>query len=79
MYQILKNDPLQIRRTDGNIVTIFGEHNSEYQEYLEWLAQGNNPQPPDPPQPPVEKPPSIEERTEALELLVDYLLEAPTA
>lgn len=37
----------------------------------QWIAAGNVPEPPDPPPPPVEPRPSIEDRLEAVELIVD--------
>lgn len=43
-------------------------------DYLQWLAEGNTPEPPDPPAPSDERP-TIAQRTEALELLIDFLLE----
>lgn len=69
LVSILKNNRLSIPIDDQN---------ADYQEYLQWLEEGNLPEPPDPPPPPDDRP-TLEQRTEALELLVDYLLEGPTA
>lgn len=52
--------------------------NRDWQEYLTWLSEGNQPEPMDQPGEiiPIV---TLEDRTEALELLVNYLLEGPTA
>lgn len=52
--------------------------NRDWQEYLSWLEEGNQPEPMDIPAE-INPVVTIEERTEALELLVNYLLEGPTA
>jgi hypothetical protein len=37
-----------IERSDGTVIP-FDEANTDYQHYLAWLAQGNQPLPPDAP------------------------------
>jgi hypothetical protein len=55
MYQNIKNDsttghPAQcIKRLSDNAFIPFDPDNTDYQEYLEWLAEGNEPLPPDEP------------------------------
>lgn len=44
-------------------------------EVQEWLAEGNEPDPPDPPPDPSTKPPSIYERIEAAETLINLILD----
>jgi hypothetical protein len=44
--------------------------NTDYEEYLQWVAAGNTPEPPDPPRPPVDEP-SLEDRVAAVELIVN--------
>ena len=46
----------------------------EDEKYLQWLAAGNTPEPPDPPRPPVDLGPSLEQRVEAAETIIDLLL-----
>jgi hypothetical protein len=48
--------------------------NSDWQEYLQWLAAGNTPEPSDPAPPPVDPGPSLEDRVEAAETIIDLLL-----
>jgi hypothetical protein len=48
--------------------------NTDYEEYLQWVAAGNTPEPPDPPRPPVDLGPSLEQRVEAAETIIDLLL-----
>jgi len=50
MYQLLPNDlmsqPAQcIKRLSDNAFIPFDPANTDYQEYLEWLAEGNTPDP----------------------------------
>ena len=50
MYQLLPNDfmgrPAQcIKRIADNAFIPFDPANMDYQEYLEWLAEGNEPEP----------------------------------
>ena len=53
MYKLLGIDPLNggemqgIKRTTDNAFIPFDEANRDYQEYLEWLAEGNTPEPAD--------------------------------
>ena len=53
MYQQLPNDILTnqpascIKRIADNAFIPFDEANTDYQEYLEWLAEGNTPEPAD--------------------------------
>jgi hypothetical protein len=55
MYQQLSNDTLTgrpaqcIKRLPDNAFIPFDPANTDYQEYLEWLAEGNEPSPPDEP------------------------------
>jgi hypothetical protein len=54
MYQQLSNDfmgqPAQaIKRLSDNAFIPFDPDNTDYQEYLKWLAEGNEPSPPDEP------------------------------
>jgi hypothetical protein len=52
MYKQLKQfngelDQHTILRTDDNAVIPFSEANTDYQEYLKWLSEGNTPLPAD--------------------------------
>jgi hypothetical protein len=54
MYQLLPNDlmglPAQcIKRLADNAFIPFDPANTDYQTYLEWLAEGNEPLPADEP------------------------------
>jgi len=54
MYQQIKprfdNEPAQcIKRLSDNAFIPFDPGNTDYQEYLEWLEEGNEPSPPDEP------------------------------
>ena len=53
MYQIINDSmtgqPAQcIKRLSDNAFIPFDPANTDYQEYLEWLAEGNEPLPADP-------------------------------
>jgi hypothetical protein len=78
MYKIV-NGPLggqSIQKiSDGiSLLIPIDEANADYQDYLQWLAAGNTPDPPDPPPPPVEPRPSLADRVEAAETIIDLLL-----
>ena len=52
IYKLFKNiDGVEVcvlKKRDGNILSIpFNEANTDYQEYLEWVAKGNTPDPAD--------------------------------
>ena len=53
MYQYLSNDPLThqprqfVKRLSDNAFIPFAPANTDYAEYLEWLAEGNEPLPAD--------------------------------
>ena len=48
-YKLVKNidetiSTTQIKRISDNAFIPFDEANTDYQEYLEWLAEGNTPE-----------------------------------
>jgi hypothetical protein len=55
-YQQVRNrhdgtiQPFQIERTSDGAIIPFDPANTDYQEYLEWLAEGNEPLPADTPE-----------------------------
>ena len=51
MYRLI-NDPMsdattQVLRVSDNAIIPFDPANTDYQEYLEWVAEGNTPEPAD--------------------------------
>lgn len=76
-YKILKTDPLIVGKfnEDGIIDLSFHVPESRFaDEYLQWLAEGNTPDPPDPPPPPDDRP-TLEERIIAAETLINLILD----
>ena len=53
MYKLLPNDSLTgaeastVKRLSDNAFIPFDSDNTDYQQYLEWLAEGNTPLPAD--------------------------------
>ena len=52
MYKLCKSEsqPNCVKRLSDNAFIPFDEANTDYQEYLEWLAEGNEPEPADTPE-----------------------------
>lgn len=45
MYDLITNEPMNnVKRISDNAVIPFDEANTDYQEYLSWLAEGNTPE-----------------------------------
>jgi hypothetical protein len=48
-YQIVnfRGDPSCIKKTDGDFITLIpiNPENTDYQDYLKWVAEGNTPLP----------------------------------
>jgi len=53
MYQLVNkdNETIAVRKTEGSFVKVipFDPANTDYQKYLEWLDEGNTPEPADEP------------------------------
>ena len=49
MYQ-LTNQPYQVKRIADNAFIPFDPANTDYAEYLKWVAEGNTPLPADTPE-----------------------------
>lgn len=60
---------------DRQVIIPVDSSNVDYQEYLQWLAEGNVPEPPPPPPDPSTIPPSVEERLQAAETLINLILD----
>lgn len=76
MYQIMRFEPLIIGHidADGQIRYTFKAEADE--QYQRWLTAGNTPLPPDPEPVLPPPPPTLAERLEAAEALIDMMLEA---
>ena len=71
MYQLFPINSV-IRLDDGLIIP-FDPANTDYQQYLEWVSQGNEPLPPDPiPEP---EPLTPEQKLQASGLTIEELKE----
>ena len=49
MYKLQENDQIVLRVADNAFIP-FDPANISYQKYLEWLAEGNTPEPADEPE-----------------------------
>jgi len=49
MYKLQKNDQIVLHVSDYKFIP-FDPANTDYQEYLAWLAEGNEPEPADEPE-----------------------------
>jgi len=54
MYQLVKSfyasdSPSYVKRLSDNVYIPFDPSNTDYQAFLQWLAEGNEPLPPDAP------------------------------
>ncbi len=50
MYKLLKNitgEPTSVQRLSDKSCIPFVSDNTDYQQYLKWLAEGNTPEPAD--------------------------------
>jgi len=76
-YIIYNTPPYRalIRQPDGASIP-FDERNADYREYLAWVNEGNEAQVIDIATPSLPPTPSVEERLEAAEALIDMMLEA---
>ena len=51
MYKLQENDHIVLRVADNAFIP-FDPANTDYQEYLAWLSEGNEPEPADEPETP---------------------------
>jgi hypothetical protein len=47
VHDVVSNRDTGIRRLEDNAFIPFDLQNSDYQKYLEWVSQGNQPEPAD--------------------------------